>query len=234
MTAAPFMQLYIADYMGDTQHLTTEQHGAYLLLLMTMWRHGGRLPNDASKLARIARVSPRRWHLVAPEVMPFFIVDGSDITQKRLGEEYQKATSISEKRSVNGKAGGDAKALKNKEQAVANAIVLPEHSQIPDTRTKKETPTALAPPTNLYAFQAVNIRLSEGHLQKWRQAFPHISLESELFALDEWAGQQGVQWFHAVAGALAKKERRARELINIRKTELEAGPARKAVGDGRI
>jgi len=234
MTATPFMQLYVADYMGDTQHLTTEQHGAYLLLLMTMWRHGGRLPNDASKLARIARVNLRRWHSVSPEVMAFFTVEGDAITQKRLSEEYQKATSISEKRSASGKAGGEAKALKSKQQGLANAIVLPQHSQIPDTRSKKETPTALPPPTDLYAFQGQTIRLTSRHLEQWRQAFPHITLESELLALDEWAGDQGGSWFHAVASALAKKERTARERINIRKTELEAGPPKKAAGDGRI
>lgn len=135
MSSPPFMQLYPADYLGDTQHLTTEQHGAYLLLLMTMWRLGGSLPNDPVKLARIARVSPRRWHLVAPEVMAFFDVEGDTVTQKRLVEEYQKALSISEKRSASGKRGGDAKALKNHDATVANAKQLPKHSQISDIRS---------------------------------------------------------------------------------------------------
>ena len=136
MTSQPFMQLYIADYLGDTRHLTTEQHGAYLLLLMTMWRNDGRLPNDAAKLARIAGVSARRWHLIAPEVMPFFTVEGDTLTQKRLEQERQKAVSKSAKRSASGKLGGEAKALKDKQPAVANATGLPWHS--PDTRDQKE------------------------------------------------------------------------------------------------
>jgi len=126
--SAPFMQLYIADYLGDTQHLTTEQHGAYLLLLMAMWRAGGRLPNDPAKLARIARVSARRWHIVGAEVMPFFEVEGDQITQKRLEREHQKALSISEKRSVAGKAGNSAKSLKTNEPSPAIADQLPDHT----------------------------------------------------------------------------------------------------------
>ncbi len=134
MTATPFMQLYIADYLGDTLHLTTEQHGAYLLILMAMWRADGRLPNDPTKLARIARVSPRRWHLLADDVMAFFDIEGGEITQKRLVEERQKAVSISEKRSASGKLGGTAKSLKSKNTTLANAKQMPQHSQKPDTR----------------------------------------------------------------------------------------------------
>lgn len=137
MSIAPFMQLYVSDYLGDTQHLTTEQHGAYLLLLMAMWRNGGFLPNDEKKLARIARVSLRRWHIVAVDIMDFFDTDGGDISQKRLVEEYQKVLSISEKRSHVGSRGGSAKALKNNKRGVANAKQLHKHSHIPDIIEEK-------------------------------------------------------------------------------------------------
>ena len=132
MSDQPFMQLYVADYLGDTQHLTTEQHGAYLLILMTMWRHDCRLLNDDSKLARIARVSPRRWHLIRDDVMAFFTIDGDFITQKRLEREHQKAVSKSEKRSEAGKLGGRAKSLKNNKVDLANASNLLKH--LPETR----------------------------------------------------------------------------------------------------
>ena len=139
MSQNPFMQLYVGDYLADTLDLTTEQHGAYLLLLMTMWRHDANLPNDPAKLARIARVSLRRWHLVWGEIQHFFYVDGDEIRNKRLDREHQKASSISEKRIASGAAGGRAKALKDKEAHMANASNLPQHSQKPEPEEKEDT-----------------------------------------------------------------------------------------------
>ena len=138
--SVPYMPLYVADYLGDTQHLTTEQHGAYLLLLMTMWRSGGRLPNEPVKLARIARVHPRRWHLVGADVMNFFDVEGDEIVQRRLEREHKKAISISQKRSVSGKLGGNAKALKSRAPALANAKQMPYYSEPEPKEAKASCP----------------------------------------------------------------------------------------------
>lgn len=146
--SAPFMQLYVADYLGDTRHLTTEQHGAYLLLLMTMWRSDGRLPNDDKKLARIAGCTPSRWTKIKDDVLEFFAVDGGEITNARLTLELEKASEKSIKRAVSGTKGGRAKALKYNKPLVANASRSPKHSSEPEPdTTEANAPVVLARPS---------------------------------------------------------------------------------------
>ena len=45
------MKLWIGDHMADAGHLTRADQGSCLLLMMAMWRTGGRLPNDPRRLA---------------------------------------------------------------------------------------------------------------------------------------------------------------------------------------
>jgi len=82
--SAPFMQLYVADYLADTGHLTTEEQGAYLLLLLVMWHSGGSLTNNPRRLARIAGVSPQKWKRIAPAVMAFFVEQDGVIASPAL------------------------------------------------------------------------------------------------------------------------------------------------------
>lgn len=117
MAVRPYMKLWIADYLGDTQHLSAEQHGAYLLLLMTMWRAQGSLPNDPVKLARIARVTGRKWKAISPEIMDLFDVEDGKVTQKRLVKELREATD----KSNTAKQNASARWLKNNEPPDADA-----------------------------------------------------------------------------------------------------------------
>lgn len=127
MSDAPYMPLYIGDYIRDTRHLTTEQHGAYLLLLMAMWTAGGELKNDEGKLARTAGMSLAKWRKIGSDVMDFFTVSGSHITQKRLKTERVKYAELSEKRRHYGSLGGAAKALKTHKTHVAKATAKASH-----------------------------------------------------------------------------------------------------------
>jgi uncharacterized protein YdaU (DUF1376 family) len=112
MTRAPYMQLYVSDYLGDTMHLSCEQHGAYLLLLMAMWNAGGSLPNDDVKLRRITKLTGRRWCAVKDDVLAFFTIEGDQLVHKRLSKERQKADHISQSRSIAAKRSHSSKQLK--------------------------------------------------------------------------------------------------------------------------
>lgn len=114
MSKQPYMKLWVADFLGDTLHLSDAEVGQYILLLMAMWRNGGKLPKNKSFLARVAR------NHVSPNVLKFFNIDDAtaSIWQKRLSCELSASRAFSEKQSSNAKA----RWLKNKEKADATAL----------------------------------------------------------------------------------------------------------------
>lgn len=113
----PYFPLYGADYLADTRHLTTQEHGAYLLLLLNYWMKGG-LPDDEILLARIAGLGTRDWNKARPVLAAFF---GDGWIHLRVEAELAKAKDKSDKRSEAGKHGNVVKRLKTKKAYVANA-----------------------------------------------------------------------------------------------------------------
>lgn len=97
-----WMPLYIGDYLADTGHLTTTQHGAYLLLMMHYWRKH-ELPTDDKQLAAIAKLPLRIW-LDSKETIQAFFFDGW--RHKRIEEELEKRFAVSSKRAEAGAKGG--------------------------------------------------------------------------------------------------------------------------------
>lgn len=105
MVARPdsWMPLYIGDYLADTLHLTAEQHGAYLLLIMAYWRRGGPLPEIPAELCRIARVPPRRWDAVWAVVRSFFVTADGVVSHPRIERELARSIEGFQRRSDAGR-----------------------------------------------------------------------------------------------------------------------------------
>lgn len=87
-----WMPLFIGDYHADTARLTTEQHGAYLLLIMDYWRNGPP-PDDNAVLAQIAKLEKRGWLKHRAVLARMFQVDGGEWRHKRIDAELSGATA---------------------------------------------------------------------------------------------------------------------------------------------
>jgi uncharacterized protein YdaU (DUF1376 family) len=93
-----WMPLYIADYLADTTRLTTEQHGAYLLLIMDYWRNGP-LPDDDAALANIARLSLSQWKKQRGTIARMFQLEEGSWRHKRIDVEMAEAAANAKRNS---------------------------------------------------------------------------------------------------------------------------------------
>lgn len=103
-----WMPLDVGDYLADTSHLTTLQHGAYMLILMHYWKKGPP-PDDDDQLAAIARVDAKTWKGMRVVIRQFFTPGDGTLHQKRADAERAKTADINGKRSRAGKEGAEAR-----------------------------------------------------------------------------------------------------------------------------
>lgn len=111
MAQFPALPLWSDAFIADTTHLSAEETGGYLMLLMCAWRRPDcDLPDDDVLLQRWSRIDARRWPKVRDRIMSFWTLSDGRWTQKRLIKEHEY---VSHRRSVLS-ANAKAKHLKNK------------------------------------------------------------------------------------------------------------------------
>lgn len=103
-----WMPFYVADYLADTTRLTTEQHGAYILLILDYWRNGPP-PNDPAVLAQITRMPVDAWARCSDRIIAFFEVIDGMLIHGRIDREREVASGNKSKKAVAGTNGAKAK-----------------------------------------------------------------------------------------------------------------------------
>jgi uncharacterized protein YdaU (DUF1376 family) len=109
MAALPYMPLYVADYLADAAHLSTLEHGAYLILIMNYWQRGEALPDDDRKLARIARLSEDEWAAIREDIAEFFQIGDGVWRHKRVEQELNGVREKSDQAKRAGQASARAR-----------------------------------------------------------------------------------------------------------------------------
>lgn len=237
-----WMPLYVADYLGATQRLTCEQHGAYLLLIMDYWRNGPP-PDDDDVLAQITRLDRPRWRKHRPALARLFQVENGTWKHKRIDAELERARGNVEKRREAGKAGA-AKRWHDKGNSnrIANASEThsqtdrPSPSPSPSPEEKINTPPSVidaarepdAPaPHGALAFSGGVVRVNHREFEAWSKTYHGIpDLRATLASLDEWivecaASDHTVQqrWRRMVTSRLDRKHQEW--LAELRKSDSE-------------
>jgi uncharacterized protein YdaU (DUF1376 family) len=100
-----WMKFNVGDYLADTMHLSTYQHGIYVMLIMHYFKRG-ELPDDEAALRRIAKVtSVLLWRNESPPVLALFRPEGGHLRHARIDAERAEAERISVLKRAAGQAG---------------------------------------------------------------------------------------------------------------------------------
>ena len=121
MASLPYLQFYVSDWRSDTSHLTLEQKGAYLELILLYWESEKALNNKDNRLAKVLKISPSKFSKLKIVLAEFFQIEGDIWTHGRIEYDLQKVLNKSKKASFAATEG----ARKRANERLANARRTP-------------------------------------------------------------------------------------------------------------
>lgn len=142
----PWFPFYVGDYTRDTARLTTEAHGAYLLLILDYWVNGAP-PDDDEVLATITKLPVSIWRKRRSSIASFFKMKDGRWVHSRIEKEIEAANEKHQKRVEAGGKGGKAKAngKQNPSNATSNAA---SNARAEDEALPYQSQSQSHPPSN--------------------------------------------------------------------------------------
>ncbi|SKB97140.1 Uncharacterized conserved protein YdaU, DUF1376 family [Bosea thiooxidans] len=169
--SAPYMPLFVADYLADTAHLSAAEHGAYLLLIMNYWQREKPLPADDRKLARIARMTDVEWSDAKLNLSEFFEEQDGEWRHARIDQEL----SVAQQKSAKAKA--SARASVAARQANAERTLNDRSADVEllgeDREGKKDSPESKSSTTNVRSVGKPTRPAADEKFEEFWKAYPH-------------------------------------------------------------
>lgn len=109
--APPAFQFYATDFLSDApvMAMTLEERGAYITLLCIAWTEQG-IPDDHKKLAKVLRVSARKFAEIWESMEVCWEADGNGrLTSPRMEGVREEMRERSKTASAAGSAGARAR-----------------------------------------------------------------------------------------------------------------------------
>lgn len=230
MTDSPlWMPFYVADYISDTRHLSTLEHGGYMLLLMSAWSRDGLLPSDTERLRRLTGMAPKEWKSAWPVLKEFFTETTDGFRHSRIDRELERGKAAIDQKRQAGKRSAEARKASKESNGRSTGVATeratdgqregnqpqpqpqPQEEAITDRPVLERENTSLHP---ILVFAGRVVRLNAKDFSAWETRYSAIpDFRAELGALDDWLRDQPEdtrkKWFHVASAALAKKHQKA-------------------------
>ena len=219
-----WMPFYPGDYLRDTGHLTTEQHGAYLLALFHYWATARPLPDDDGQLSMITRLGPEGWQRDGHIVRTFFEARDGVLYHKRVEAELARARTKRQSLSERGRRGAAARwsdaTANGRSNATANAQAMLGDAPSPSPSLSKDKEASPQPPKNIGAvifnecrsyLQGCGIeeRKARALLGKWRKAHGDEAVDGAIRAAQRNAASDAVPYIEATLQGKSRSRREA-------------------------
>ena len=207
MSATPWMRFFPADYLADTRRLTTEQHGAYLLLLMDSWSSGA-LPDDDAVLARVAGLDAESWAQVRPVIARYFQIADGKWAHARIEQEREHAQAYAQASSGRGKKAAAARWGKKKAEESAEKPANPVDNLQKDAQAYAQALHGKCPPEPEPEYKSSVVNDDVDNSDSSALAKPVASSFSEPAVLPEQSQRAAADAQRTRAGQLCKLLRR--------------------------
>lgn len=138
----PWFPFNINAYVTDTMALTTEGHGAYLLLMLHYYATEKPLPDRDTTLAAICKLPLDRWKALRPDIETFFAVADGLWVHERVRDEIRNGHVKHSAKVARVAAATEAAARKAAERRSATVSVTDPKTDKTPPRTRNRTVVA--------------------------------------------------------------------------------------------